>query len=176
MKQHIAIGLPDSVGDQLVADHPTVHEEILQICLASGKRRFRHPAPKLEQARLALDRHRVLGKLFAANGRDAPVALTRTFCRTQLQRLLAVVVQRKHHVRSGQGLTLNDLVDMTELCFLGAQKLSPRGRVVKQITHLECSTAGMRCRAHRHRHLTPLAQGLMPLCRTLIGVRGQQQP
>ena len=67
MKQHIAIGLPDGVGDQLVADHPTVHEEVLQICLAAGKGRLRHPAPEFERTRLALDRDRVLGEYILKN-------------------------------------------------------------------------------------------------------------
>ena len=92
MKQHISIGLPDGVGNQLVANHPTVHEEVLQICLAAGKGRRRHPAPEFERTRLALDRHRVLGEIFATNGRNAPIALAFIACRAQLQRLLAVVV------------------------------------------------------------------------------------
>ena len=173
MKQHIAIGLPNSMGDQFVADHTTVHKEILQICLAPGKGRFRHPAPEPERARLALDRHRVLGELLAANGRDASIALTVALCRTQLQCLLAVVLEGKRHIRSGQGLSFNDLVDMAKLGFLGAQKLSPCGRVVKQITHLEGSAAGVRRRAHRYRHLAPLAQGLLSSCGVLIGIRNQ---
>ena len=173
MKQHIAIGLPDGVGNQLVADHPTVHKEILQICLAPGKGRFRHPAPEFERTRLAFDRHRVLGELFATNGRNAPIALAVTLCRTQLQRLLAVVVQRKRHVRSGQRLAFNDLMDMPKLGFLGAQKLSPGGGVVKQIAHLKGGAAGVRRRTHRHRHLAPFAQGLLPLCGVLIGIRSQ---
>ena len=95
MKQHIPVRLTNRVGDELVANDASIDEEILQIRLASGKGRLRHPAPQPHGTSLTFYHHRVLGKISTANRCDTTTQLGLGYRRIQLQRLFAVVAEDK---------------------------------------------------------------------------------
>ncbi len=99
VKQDIAIGLTDCMGYQLVADHPAIHKEVLQVCLTARKGRLGDPAPKTQSARLALDGHGVLGEFGTADRRHSPMQRRLVGGRVELQGLFAVVTQREVHCR-----------------------------------------------------------------------------
>ena len=76
--------------------------------------------------------------------------------------LLTVMTQYKSDFRPRKRLSLDHFENVSELGFLSAQKFAARRSVIKKVTHFEGRPARMRCGSHLYRHLTPLAQGLMP--------------
>ena len=95
MEQHIPVSLTNRMGNELVANDTPIDEEVLQIRLASGKGRLRHPAPQPHRASLTFNHHRVLGKISTANRCDTTPQFGLGYRRIQLQRLFAVVAENK---------------------------------------------------------------------------------
>ena len=78
--------------------------------------------------------------------------------------LLTVMAQHKGNFGARQCLSLDHLENVAEFGFLGAQKLASSRRVVKQVTHLKRCSARVGCGPDVYRHLTTLAERLVPPC------------
>ena len=173
--EHVAVSLLDGVGDQLVADHPAVDEEILQVCLAAGEGGQAHPAPQPETGPLVLHVDGLLHEGGAAHGGHPALALGLAVAGLEVVERLAVVTQVEGHVETGQGQALHHLFQVVELGFLGAQELAPCGGVEEQVAHFHRGAPGMGGGLHLHLHIAALALGAGALTGAVVGIAGEGQ-
>ena len=151
--QDIVIGLPDGVGDDLVAHNAPVDVEVLQVGLAARKRRQADPAPQAQSRRALLQRQRVFQKGGAADQADAAALFQLARRGAQIAHHALVVAQAEMHVESAQGQAFEHLVDASKLGSLGFQELFPRGRVEKQVAHFHRGAGGVLARFQPNLHL-----------------------
>ena len=147
VKQHILVGLPHRVADDLIADHAAVDEEILEIRLGTGKGRQRDPAIQLQGVSgRGFDGHQAVGELATAEPGQALAHSVVGIGRRQLIDGLAVVLQAHGHRRIAEGQALEQRLDMIELGAFGAQEFLARRHIVEQVAHLD-GGAGSRGRS-----------------------------
>ena len=174
VEQHVAVCLAHRMGDQLVADHPTIHTEILQIRLTAGEGRQPHPTPQTQTAALLIDGNRLFDKGRTEDTRHSPLGFLLRMGRAQTQYRAAVVTQVESHIEACQSQALDHLFKMTEFGLLGTQKLSAGGGIEEQITDFDRGALGMRSRLHPGVHVAAFGFHLPRLIGP-FGAGGQQQ-
>ena len=134
MVEHVAIGLLDRMGYQLVANHSSIDEKILQIGLAAGERGQADPARQPKIRRLLIDLYRAADELFGQHPGQPPLR------RAGRQRELAApgpLIQRQAHIETGQADAADDPIDVALLRALRFQELPTSRGVEEQIADLD---------------------------------------
>ncbi|MNC01828.1 hypothetical protein D3C75_491830 [compost metagenome] len=170
--EFVFTGLADSVIDQAVAHHATVHIAILNLCQGgSRRRRFSHPAAQCQVTMLPFNGQRLFEESRTANRAKAAFARC-TLCNpTVLTNHFAVVSEIYRHIKTRQRNTSDYLINVIEFGFFGAHEFATCGRVVEQIQHLKRGSDWMCRRFYRHILFTPFGIGL-PRFALLGGARG----
>ena len=132
--QLIFTGLADSMVDQPISHHPTIHITVLDFCQCCRcVVRIGHPAAQRQITMLPFNRQRMLQKRRAANRAQPALFLPIHGHCPVLTHHFAVVRQINRHIKTRQRNAANNLVDMIKFSFLGAHKFAPRRGVVEQI-------------------------------------------
>ena len=174
--QHVPVGLLDRVGNQLVANHPTVDKKVLQVRLAAGKRRQAYPAPQPVTRHVGFDIQGLLHKSRAAHGRHPALHLGLATARFQVVNDFLVVAQTKAHVVARQGQPLHHFFEMVEFGLVRAQEFASCGCIEEQVAHFHRGAPGVWRRFDLHFHIPALAEGRAALAGIRVGIGSQAQP
>ncbi len=135
MIEHIRIGLTDRMADHLVANHPAIHVEILQVCLGTGERGQPHPAVQTDTIALHIHRDRLLHEALATQLGHPRRAQGVIQPGGQLVDHLLVVGQTESGVELTERDTPEHFFQVVEFGFFGAQETAPGRGVEEQVAH-----------------------------------------
>ena len=124
--EHVAIGVPDRVPEQLIANEAPVDERELQVRLGARECRRGDPAFERHAFEAALEPGRMLEKLRTAKCRDAGFALGTPGRGLEAELTALIVLERERNVGAREREIPDDGIEMAELRALGTQEFSAR--------------------------------------------------
>ena len=133
-------GLAHRMGHQFVPHQTPVDVEELQIGLATGEGRRRHPAGEAQVDRGLRHRQGMSEEALARQGRQALAQARLAHGRRQVEEDAAIVLKAKPGPDPGQGDAPHHRLDMPQLGLLGTQEFPPGGGVIEKIPDLDSGT------------------------------------
>ena len=173
--EHVRVGLAHRVADHLVADHPAVDVEILQIRLGPGEGGQAHPAVQPQAGVLDVHGQCLIHEGTAAQPRHPGGAQGVVVPGRQLVDHFLVVAEAEAGLEFAQGDPPEHLFQVVEFGFLGAQETAPGRRIEEQVAHGHGAAARVRGGRHGRRHVAPF-HGNLPALGLVAAVAGQAQP
>ena len=173
--EHVRVGLAHRVADHLVADHPAVDVEILQIRLGPGEGGQAHPAVQPQAGVLDVHGQCLIHEGTAAQPRHPGGAQGVVVPGRQLVDHFLVVAEAEAGLEFAQGDPPEHLFQVVEFGFLGAQETAPGRRIEEQVAHRHGAAARVRGGRHGRRHVAPF-HGNLPALGLVAAVAGQAQP
>jgi hypothetical protein len=140
--QHVAVGFPQGMADQLVANEALIDEAILVVPAGAGKAGAGHPPAYPQATGDGLDGG---GMLFEWLAQHMPHTQGRRFA-IHAQLHTAIVGKRKRDLGTSQRQTAHRLGTMGIFGCLGLEKLAPCWRVEEQICRLDHRACAQRSR------------------------------
>ena len=169
---HVAVTEAHGTGEQPVAHHAAVHEQVLSVWL--GARGRGQPDPALERKASLRVCHEARGsdKVRAHQARDARLALTATGGDGQRELLAPVVGEAEGDVEARERKPRDGLLHMLELGRFRAQELAPRRNAMEEVPHLDRRALGMRSRLQ----VTRMAVDALDRCARRCAPRPGDEP
>ncbi len=172
--EHVLVSLTDCMPDQLVTNGPTVDVKMLQVRLAAIEARLRHPPPQAQSGALDINVQRLLHKRRAAHLSHPALALNLGAGFTPAVNRTVIVAQGEGDIEPGQGLALDDIVQMVVFGLFRAQEFAPGRGIEKQIPHFHRGAFGVGSRRQLGLHIPPFG-GDLPTGALVAGITGQGQ-
>ena len=144
--EDILKGLTHGMGHQFVPHQTAVDVEELQIGLAAGEGRRRHPAGETQVDRDLRHRQGMGEEALPGQGRQALAQARLARGGRQIEQDPAIVLETKTGLGPGQGDASHHRLDMPQLGLLGAQKFPPGRGVVEEIPDFDSRPGRVRDR------------------------------
>ncbi len=137
-RQEVGIGGPQRPGQQLVAHRPVIDEQVLVHGIATRKGRQAGITAQAHAFAPLVDQQGIVGEITAQDGAQAfQPALEARRLAIELQRALAVQLQRKADIFVRHGLALDLFGNGQVFRALGLHELQPRRRGIEQVAQLD---------------------------------------